>query len=205
MIPRKETEILGNAALAISQDIILERGFAKVIDLCTGCGNLALALAHHQPKCMVYGSDISEEAIDLARKNAQYLGLEERVNFIAGDLFKPLESDEFYNNIDLLVCNPPYISSAQVDEMMDEIAAHEPRAAFDGGPFGVSVIMALIKEGPKFLKFGSWLGFEVGLGQGAAMLKRMQRSGVFEQIEEYSDGEGNIRAIFGKMSDHSFG
>jgi release factor glutamine methyltransferase len=89
--------------------------------------------------------------------------------------------------------------------MADEIAAHELRSAFDGGPFGVSFIMSLIKEGPKFLKSGSWLGFEVGLGQGEAMLKRMHRRGVFEQIQEYSDGEGNIRAIFGKMSDHSFG
>ena len=105
----------------------------------------------------------------------------------------PFENEEFYGDIDLLVCNPPYISSARVNEMADEIAAHEPRAAFDGGPFGVSVIMALIKEGPKFLKPGSWLGFEVGLGRGEAMLNRMQRSGVFEQIEEYSDGEGNIR------------
>ena len=148
LIPRKETEILGNAALVILQDIIQERGSAKVIDLCTGCGNLALALAHHQPGCTVFGSDISEEAISLALKNAQHLGLEERVNFIAGDLFKPFENEEFYGNIDLLVCNPPYISSARVDEMADETAAHEPRAAFDGSPFGVRVIMTLIRKGP---------------------------------------------------------
>ena len=203
LIPRKETETLGNAALAILQDIIQERGSAKVIDLCTGCGNLALALAHHQPECTVCGSDISEEAISLARQNAQFLGLEERVNFIAGDLFEPFENEEFYGNVDLLVCNPPYISSARVDEMADEIAGHEPREAFDGGPFGVSVIMALIKEGPKFLKPGAWLGFEVGLGQGKAMGKRMRRSGGFDQIEEYCDAEGNIRSIFGKFIDKS--
>jgi release factor glutamine methyltransferase len=106
LIPRKETELLGRAALAILQDTIQERGSAKVIDLCTGYGNLALTLANYQPDCTVYGSDIFEEAIALARKNAQYLVLEERVNFIPGDLFMPFENNEFYGYINLLVCNP---------------------------------------------------------------------------------------------------
>ncbi len=70
LIPRKETEILGQAALARLKQIVQERGSATVIDLCTGCGNQALALAFHEPDCVVYGSDISEEAIELAQKNA---------------------------------------------------------------------------------------------------------------------------------------
>jgi len=121
LIPRKETEILGHAALARLRQIAQERGSATVIDLCTGCGNLALAMAFHEPDCVVYGSDISEEAIELAQKNARHLGLENRVNFLVGDLFMPFRSDSFFGDVDLLICNPPYISGARVDEMADEI------------------------------------------------------------------------------------
>ncbi len=197
LIPRKETEILGQAALARLRQIVQERGSATVIDLCTGCGNLALAVAFHEPDCVVYGSDISEEAIELAQKNAQHLGLEDRVNFLVGDLFMPFEGDSFFSNIDLLICNPPYISTARVDEMADEISMHEPSKAFDGGAFGVSVLLSLIKDGPNYLKPRSWLGFEVGLGQGEAMRRKVERNGAFETVQVHCDEHEQIRAIFG--------
>ena len=197
LIPRKETEILGQAALARLRQIVQERGSATAIDLCTGCGNLALALAFHEPNCVVYGSDISEEAIELAQKNAQHLGLEDRVNFLVGDLLMPFEGEGFFGNIDLLICNPPYISTARVDEMADEISRHEPFKAFDGGAFGVSVLLGLIKDGPNYLKPCSWLGFEVGLGQGEAMKRKVERNEAFETVQVYCDEQGQIRAIFG--------
>jgi release factor glutamine methyltransferase len=197
LIPRKETEILGQAALARLRQIVRERGSATVIDLCTGCGNLALALAFHEPDCVVYGSDISEEAIELAQNNARHLDLEDRVNFLVGDLFIPFESDEFFGNVDLLVCNPPYISTVRVDEMADEISKHEPYKAFDGGAFGVSVLLSLIKDGPNYLKPRSWLGFEVGLAQGEAMRRQVERNGAFETVQVHCDEQDQIRAIFG--------
>ena len=197
LIPRKETEILGQAALARLKQIVQERGSATVIDLCTGCGNLALALAFHEPDCVVYGSDISEEAIELAQKNARHLGLEDRVNFLIGDLFMPFESDEFFGNVDLLICNPPYISTARVDEMADEISMHEPHKAFDGGAFGLSVLLSLIKDGPNYLKPRSWLGFEVGLGQGEAMRRKVESNGAFETVQVHCDEQEQVRAIFG--------
>lgn len=201
LIPRKETEILGLAALARLRQIVHERGSATVIDLCTGCGNLALALAFHEPDCVVYGSDISEQAIELAQKNARHLGLEDRANFLVGDLFMPFEGDGFFGNVDLLICNPPYISTARVDEMADEISMHEPHKAFDGGPFGVSVLLGLIKDGPNYLKPSSWLGFEVGLGQGEAMQRKIERNGAFETVQVHCDEQEQIRAIFGLTKD----
>ena len=201
MIPRKETEILGQASLALLRQIVQERGSATVIDLCTGCGNLALALAFHELDCMVHGSDISEESIELAQKNARHLGLEDRVNFLVGDLFKPFEGDRFFGKVDLLICNPPYISTARVDEMADEISKHEPHKAFNGGVFGVSVLMGLIKDGPQYLKPSSWLGFEVGLGQGDAMKRRVERNGAFEMVQVEYDEHDQIRAIFGKTTE----
>jgi len=197
LIPRKETEILGQAALARLRQIVQERGSATVIDLCTGCGNLALALAFHEPDCEVYGSDISKDAVELAQKNARHLGLEERVKFLVGDLFMAFKRDVFFGSVDLLICNPPYISTARVEEMADEISKHEPQKAFDGGAFGVSILLSLIKDGPKYLKPCSWLGFEVGLGQGEAMKRKVERNVAFETVQVHCDELEQIRAIFG--------
>lgn len=197
LIPRFETEILGYSALTLLKELVRERRQVTIIDLCTGSGNLALAMAHYEPNCIVIGSDISEEAVELATQNAVHLGLSDRVKFVVGDLFEPFENEQYMGKVDMLLCNPPYISSTRVDELPSEISAYEPREAFDGGPFGVSVMMALIKSGPALLKPNSWLGFEVGLGQGEAMKRKIQRNGMVDKkIKEYCDQAGNIRALF---------
>lgn len=194
LIPRKETETLGRAALEALDRIISERGFAVVVDLCTGSGNLALALAYHQPACEVYGSDLSQEAVALAEKNAYWLKLNHKVSFRYGDLLEPFDNEQFLGKVDLLVCNPPYISSARVPAMAEEIAAYEPSLAFDGGPFGLSVVFRLIREAPRFLRPGSWLCFEVGAGQGPALLTRLERSGDYRSVTACNVG-GEIRAL----------
>jgi release factor glutamine methyltransferase len=195
LIPRKETEILGRAALAKLNKIVEARGSALVIDLCTGCGNLALALVNYQPLARVYGSDLCPEAVCLAELNANHLGLAGRVTFLQGDVFAPFESDEFLNQVDLIVCNPPYISSKQVDLRVDEISPSEPRLAFDGGPFGVSILLKLVKEAPKFLKPGGWLCFEVGSGQAEGVRSKIKNLGVYCDFEIIYDRNGNGRAL----------
>ncbi len=194
LIPRKETEILGGAALEHLRACCDERGEAVVVDACTGSGNLALALAWNEPRCRVYGTDLSEEAVALASENAEYLGLSSRVDFRAGDLFAPLE-EEWWGRIDLLTCNPPYISSAKIETLAEEISRHEPHLAFDGGPFGVAILARLIGEAPRLLKAESWLCFELGLGQGLSMKKRLEKMESFEDVRIYEDAEGEIRAL----------
>lgn len=195
MIARKETEIVGSAALAILKTVVQERGVAKVIDLCTGSGNLALALAFYEKNCQVIGADISEEALGLARRNAEYLGLADRVEFRQSDLFSSFEDSEFFEQFDLVVCNPPYISSTRITQMPPEISDFEPRLAFDGGPFGVNIMARLIQDAPRFLKLDSWLGFEVGLGQGGAMHRKLAMMASYSQIQEYKDNQGFTRAL----------
>ncbi len=195
MIPRQETEILGNAALAILKTLVEQRGSAQVIDLCTGSGNLALVLAFRVPGCQVVGVDLSREAVELARRNAGHLGLTGRVQFREGDLFSPLESTDFWGQADMVVCNPPYISSAQVEALPHEIAGFEPRLAFDGGPFGVKILTRLIREAPRFLKPASWLCFEVGLGQGRMMTSMLGKSPKYGQVQTLCDEGGNLRAL----------
>jgi release factor glutamine methyltransferase len=198
LIPRKETEILGRAALAKIGCMARKRGALLVLDVCTGSANLALAYAYYEPQARVFASDLSPEAVALARRNVNFTGLGERVELRLGDLLEPFESAEFVGRCDFLSCNPPYISAAKVKEMHPEISQHEPEAAFNGGVYGVSILMKLLKGAPRLLKPDSWLGFEVGFGQGTSMLRQLQKNPAFAAVETYADELGEIRAIFAR-------
>ena len=195
LIPRIETEILGRAALAITKSLAEERGAVTIIDVCTGSGNVALGIAANESRSKVFGSDISQESVMLARRNAEHLNLEKRVEFRQSDLFAAFESDEYYKKMDLVSCNPPYIPSVKVGSMDSEISQCEPRLAFDGGSLGISILTRLIREAPKYLKPDSYLCFEVGLGQGKAMEQRLKKENIYRNIQSYVDGANQIRAI----------
>jgi release factor glutamine methyltransferase len=199
LIPRKETEILGRAALAKIGGLAAERGALTVLDVCTGSGNLAVAYAHYHPQASVYASDLSQEAVALARRNCEFLGLERRVEVRLGDLLECFEEGRFLGHCDFLSCNPPYISAAKVKEMHPEISRHEPEAAFNGGVYGVSILMKLVRNAPRFLKPDGWLGFEVGHGQGAGLARQLERNSAFCAVETHADATGEIRAILARM------
>lgn len=199
LIPREETELLGFAALSRLRGIVRDRGRATVIDACTGSGNLALALAWHEPCARVWASELSEEAVSLARRNLALLGLADRVEFHTGDLLAPFDTPEFHASVDLLICNPPYISSGKIEGMPPEIIAHEPRIAFDGGPLGIRILLRLISEAPRFLRDGGCLAFEIGLGQGPGILKRVEQSGSYADVSAVTDRSGQIRAIVARL------
>ena len=195
LIPRAETELLGRAAVELMCARPASAPPAVIVDVCTGSGNLALALAHHVGGARVFASDVSEEALALARRNATHLGLNDRVEFRPGDLLAPFEEPAFHAQVDLLVCNPPYISSKRVDVMPDEIHRFEPRIAFDGGPLGVTVVQRLIRDAPRFLRDGGWLAFEVGAGQGPGVAKRIAAGGAFRQQRQLADHSGEVRVL----------
>ncbi len=196
LVPRRETELLGRTAISLAAGIEdAGAGGLCVVDACTGCGNLALAIAHALPQARVVGADISEEALSLARRNAQHLGLQDRVRFVAGDLLAPLDNPDFHGRVDLLTCNPPYISSGKVAQMDAEIAGHEPVLAFDGGPLGVGILMRLLQDAPRFLRPGGWLAFELGLGQGNSLARRVRASGLWREVREIADDTGTTRVV----------
>jgi len=195
LIPRKETEILGCAVLARLQGLARERGEPLVVDLCTGSGNLAIACAHYEPAARVYASDLSHEAVALARMNCEHTGVAGRVEVMQGDLFEPFEDERFLGRCDLLICNPPYIPAAKVGEMPPEISGFEPELAFNGGIYGIAILMKLIRNAPRFLRPGSWLGFEVGEGQGPQIARQIAKNRAYGNIETLCDARGEIRAI----------
>ena len=114
------------------------------------------------------------------------------------DLLEPFESPEFLGACDFLSCNPPYISTAKVKAMHPEISLFEPEAAFNGGVYGVSILGKLLRHAPRFLKPGGWLGFEVGLGQGDALVRQLGRSPAFSIVERFTDASGEVRAILAR-------
>jgi release factor glutamine methyltransferase len=195
LIPRKETEILGYAALDRLRHVVRSKGHARVMDVCTGSGNLAVALASHEPACRIVASDLCEDAVVLARENSALHQLQDRIEFRIGDLFAPFAHGDFDGAMDLVVCNPPYLSSSKVNMLPREIGEFEPREAFDAGSFGLGIISRLISESPRFLKPSSWLCFEVGLGQGAFFLSRLKQVNAFRTVETAVDGAGETRVL----------
>lgn len=197
LIPRRETELLGAAAIRILDDQRAD-GERLAIDVCTGSGNVALALAAHDPLLRVVAADLSAEAVELARRNAAYLGLADRVTFFESDLFEALDRSELHETVDLITCNPPYISSAKVPEMAAEISRHEPRLAFDGGAFGLSVILRLISGAPRFLRPGGWLCFEVGARNGAQLAGRLTANKSYDDVGVVKDDAGAVRVLLAR-------
>lgn len=200
LIPRKETEILGNKALELSLSIAKSKDSINVIDVCCGAGNLGIAISYFNSKCKIYAADISDEAVELTKENINLLNLNERVNASQGDLFSEFESDKFYEKMDLIVCNPPYISSSKVSKMNSEISSNEPVLAFDGGMMGIKIIQKLINEAPKFLVPGGWLIFEVGVGQGDFITKLIEKNSMYQQTESVKDDSNNIRVVMSQKS-----
>ena len=196
MIPRKETEILARTALGLIDAMESQGAGRCLVDICTGSGNLAVIFAVQDPSARVFAADLSDAAIALARENTVLHGVEGQIDLRQGDLLAPFDTDEFHGKVDLLSCNPPYISNAKVDELPEEIATHEPRMAFAGGAFGIDIPKRLIVDAPRFLKPKTgWLAFEVGLGQGPFFYKRLQKNQNFAEVVGIADENGEIRVI----------
>jgi release factor glutamine methyltransferase len=201
LIPRRETELLGASVLSKLRALSDARGHVLALDICTGSGNLALACAVHEPRARVCGSDLSAAAVDLARRNQQFVGVsEDRVEFRVGDLLTPFETDDFLGQCDLICCNPPYISAAKVPGMRADISAFEPAMAFDGGPYGVSILIQVVRQAPRFLKPQSWLCLEIGTGQGPSMVRQIRTLSGYAEVETAADPAGIIRCVLARTS-----
>ena len=150
-IPRKETELLAGTAIGLLLKDYSDQSHVTVIDLCTGIGTIALAIAHYCENAIVLGSDIYKPAIEAAIINAKHFELENQVSFYNADMFEPFESRDLKNKVDIIVSAPPYISTLKVKQMAKEIADHEPSEAFDAGPFGLSIFNKLISISSDYL------------------------------------------------------
>jgi release factor glutamine methyltransferase len=198
LAPREETELLGNTALAA----IRSCGSAapRVIDMCCGSGNLACAIAHHLPDARVWASDLTDGCIAVTRRNIEHVGVSDRVVVAQGDLFGGLAGFGLEGTIDAIVCNPPYISQGKLAADRAELLEHEPREAFDGGPYGLSIQQRVVKEALPFLRPGGILLFEIGLGQERQVKMLFDRAKAYEDIRLVANAAGEVRVVSGRKS-----
>ena len=196
MVPRPESELLIDKCLRLLPS---EGDVAKVADIGTGSGIIAVTLACERPRLSVIATDISGEALETARHNAEIHGVEDRISFENGKFFKPL----FYrgwgggDKIDIIVSNPPYIRSEDIAGLQPEVSCWEPVMALDGGADGLEAIRVLLETGADVLKAGGWLVMEVGAGQSDAVRAIIERNeGWSDENTHYvKDGAGHERVI----------
>ncbi len=183
LIPRQDTERLVEEVLSCCSE-------KSVLDLCTGSGCIIISLAKFGNLTYACGCDLSEGALAVAKKNAKHCGV--LVEFLQGDLFEPVNK-----TFDIIVSNPPYIKSEEIETLMPEVRCHEPRMALDGMADGLYFYKKIIAEASKYLKLGGQLFFEIGSRQ-AAEVTELLLGGGFGGIKVTKDYAGLDRVISAK-------
>ena len=187
LIPRPETERL---AELLTQ--LVTTPPARILDLGTGSGALALALAKHWPEAMLTAVDVSSEALALAQENAVALTLNERVRFVESSWFAAIPAGEQF---DLIVANPPYLSEAETAAAEPEVRGHEPRSALVSPEEGIADLRVIIAASLPFLNTGGLLALETGVAQHSELLRLCSEAG-FSRSESQQDLAGRDRFVF---------
>ncbi|MBW2030408.1 MAG: peptide chain release factor N(5)-glutamine methyltransferase [Deltaproteobacteria bacterium] len=197
LIPRPESELLVETALSLLGKRPGTPGeSATILDLGTGSGALAVALARELEGAEIWATDISGPALEVARENARRHGLEGRIHFREGDLFGAFGKEDIEFHV--VLSNPPYIPSGTFTSLQPEIRDHEPRVALDGGPDGMDCIERIIREGAGFLKSGGWLLLEMGPGQMSRARQLVQANGHYRDNRAVKDYSHQFRVLIAK-------
>jgi release factor glutamine methyltransferase len=194
LIPREETELLAKVTI----DLIKERQGIEnnliIVDVGTGCGNIAVSLAMNSEHTKILAVDISQSAIEIAQKNVNKFNLQQRISLFCGDLFSPINDLGYEEKIDVIVCNPPYIPTGSLSKLAPEIIDHEPKVALDAGPFGINFYRRLINDSLSILKPNGILVFEIGVGQEKLVARLLEKKEGYKNIVFFDDGL-NVRVI----------
>jgi len=194
LVPRPETELLVSWALELLPP---PSGRSPlVLDVGTGSGCIAAALASERRDATIVAGDISSAAVAVARDNIAALGFGDRVTVVVSDLFSALPAPR----VDLIVSNPPYITTDALATLAPEITEHEPRIALDGGPDGLAIIARLVREAPSWLRPGAALVLETGGdGQIPSVMRAMRAAGLVD-VESRRDLAGITRFVSGRRA-----
>jgi release factor glutamine methyltransferase len=172
LIPRPETELLVEQVL----QGLSEQSASAVLDIGTGSGCIAATIAAERSNAVIWATEISPDACEVARRNLQNLGLSGHVTLLEGDLFEPIPVGQCF---DVIVSNPPYVARRELDGLSTEVQ-QEPLIALDGGEEGLTVIHRLVEQSKAFLKPGGLLAFEISETQGPAVMALLSANGYCE-------------------------
>ncbi len=194
LIPRQDTEILVEYIL----NIMDEKKEYTIIELGTGSGCISLSLANYfKGKVSIYGVDINDEALKIAKKNLEDLKLENKVKLLKGDLFQGIESLQLEKKVDIIISNPPYIPNKTIEGLQDEVKKYEPIEALDGGEDGLNFYRRIIPESRKYLKKSGLVALEIGYDQGEKVSSLFKYEG-YENIRIIKDLQGLDRVVVGE-------
>jgi release factor glutamine methyltransferase len=188
LIPRPDTESVVGECLRLAKEI----SAPQVLDVGTGSGCLAVAVAKYHKTAYVTAVDVSAAALAVAARNAVKHGVAERIRFLEGDLFAPIPAGERF---DLILSNPPYIPHDDIAGLAVGVREYEPHLALDGGVDGYAVFDRLIAGAPERLKPGGYLIVEIGAPQEEAARRRIEAIGVYELGKTILDGSGHPRVL----------
>jgi release factor glutamine methyltransferase len=194
LIPRPDTETLvENAIQLIRHQPGLEN--PRILDLCTGSGCVAAAIAHNIKEATVIATDISPAAVALARQNIEHLGLAARVMIEQGDLLAPLQKLVDRNPFHVLLSNPPYIPTAQIPQLDRSVREYEPIPALDGGPDGLMIHRRILAESPPHLLPGAHIFLEIAFDQADLARQVISEHAEFGDARILKDQAGNFRVL----------
>jgi release factor glutamine methyltransferase len=186
LIPRPETEHLAEKVIELASVCDKE---LTILDMCTGSGNIAITLTKSISNCRIVASDISEDALDVARSNAAKNGVSDRIEFIKSDLFADVSG--LY---DIIASNPPYIARPDFDTLQKEVL-REPRLALDGGEDGLNFYRNILSASVLYLKPDGHIVFEIGFGQLGGIHEIIKNVGQFKVAEVIKDWRGIDRIV----------
>ena len=192
LIPRPETERVVERLIEHLRDVASPR----IADVGTGSGCIAIAAATEIPGARVTASDVSAEALEVARANAKEHGVDDRVAFVEGSLGDPLRDSAPFHAI---AANLPYVTTEEIADLQPEVRDHEPRLALDGGADGLDLVRELIAQAPALLAPGGWIVLEVGHDHGAATADLLRAAG-FADVALHADLAGVERIVEGRRS-----
>jgi release factor glutamine methyltransferase len=192
LIPRPATELIVEAL----QELFPDRAVPLAIaDVCTGCGCVAVAIAHERPTATVRGTDISAAALAVARRNAARHGVADRVTFTHGDLLAGITG-----TFDAIVANPPYVIDRARPALQPEVRDHEPSVALFGGVDGLTLVTRLVAAAPARLRSGGYLIFEFGLGQDVEVEDLLEASPALTLVDLRRDLQGIARTAVARRT-----
>ncbi len=200
LIPRPETELVVEAVIKKSQTLSKEKDIVMV-DIGVGSGNIAIALAKKIDKARVFAVDISPDALSVAAMNAQRHEVLNKITFLCGDIFTPLEGYGIETKIDFIISNPPYVSSDEFSTLQKDVRDYEPYIALVSGEDGLHMFKRIITHTNTWLRPGGFIIFEVGEKQAQQIAQFIENTGRFKKPELVKDYQNIYRIIVAQMEE----
>lgn len=191
LIPRPETETLVEVVI----ERLADRQNPKIVDLGTGSGAIAISLAANLENPFVYATDVSPDALELAKENASRNKVESQIEFLCGDLLEPIKKRNLEGQIDCVVSNPPYVNKDELESLPREVKDYEPIVALTSDKDGLLFHKKIIESSPNFLKKGGLLALETALGQAGKVADLIRHSKAFDSVEVRKDLGGIDRVV----------